>query len=199
MLSLMHCLMNSLPSADGPFSLIQARDISHLACGPSEIGQWFDIVAALPTDDAGLALLLDPVTKALRDYGQYDVRVAWLKCWYAHSLTTHPNLPEGCFHGESIPVFSWILDSPLPELKCYFGLILTILQSFRSSQPLSDSVFGSVCADETLRVYDKICQFLEDYWRNAPGMRLVSDITEQGVNLCKDALKIRDIIDGLIP
>jgi hypothetical protein len=96
-----------LPSADGPFSLIQARGISPLAyarsilaCSPSDVGQWFDIVAELPADDDGLALLLDTVTKALLDYGQFGVRVAWLKSWYAHSLTTHPNLPEGCFHGD---------------------------------------------------------------------------------------------------
>jgi hypothetical protein len=98
----------------------------------------------------------------------------------------------------SIPVFSWILDSLLPDLECYFGLILTILQSFIGSQALSDSFFDP-CADETLRVYDKICQFLADYSPKAAGMRFVSAITEQKVNLWEDALKIHDIIGPLNP
>jgi hypothetical protein len=169
MLSLMHCVITTLPEARGPFSFNAAQEIppvdymrSMVACGePAQVAQWFGIFARLAPDAAEFQLLIAVSRLVFLEDAPFQLKVAWLTAWSDHAFGEYPVLFELFLRSGLLGEFSSFLDFRGPELEVYLGLILGILHS---DCPTDSDCFVAAffnCDPDDISVFDQLTQLLD--------------------------------------
>jgi hypothetical protein len=209
MVSLLRCVIESIPLAQGPFSLETLRAIppdaylqSILTCHESVVHDWFEILIHITRNDAGevnvddLIPLLCVVNVKLLRLVSFDVRLSWLMTWYTSVLADPILFVPVSLYSRLIPAFSWLFDEDVPEaeLEYYFGLILPMIgfcEDQDQKSVLVDMLSCPLEGDE-VSLLAKIGEFLEKFTPETPELQFTSEFTKEELNLWEQALKIQE-------